>query len=253
MKLNIQFKNLILNKIAAKFPAARTGKPLKMRPELAIESLFRLIRTGSQWRECDVHDTSVTTVYRHCRKWMDSGIFEEAYRHILRFYHRRIKQKYFCVDSTMVKNIYGTDCVGRNPTDRGRKATKLSTIVDQNGVMFALNFSPANRNDVTLLVPTLQATLVNLQKLELYADKGYDLRSNHNVCNQFGLKDRISRRRTKVYRRANSKRVIVENSYSWMDKARRLIVRYEKFVFVYKEMLFLYLSHLTLNRFDILL
>ena len=28
-----------------------------------------------------------------------------------------------------LKSIYGRDCVGRNPTDRGRRATKLSAIV----------------------------------------------------------------------------------------------------------------------------
>jgi hypothetical protein len=47
------------------------------------------------------------------------------------------------IDTSFVKKIYGRDCVGRNPTDRGRKATKLSALVAADGVPLALAFFPA--------------------------------------------------------------------------------------------------------------
>jgi len=42
------------------------------------------------------------------------------------------------IDSSHVKGIYGRDCTGRNPTDRGRNATQVSAIVASDGVPMPL-------------------------------------------------------------------------------------------------------------------
>ncbi len=47
---------------------------------------------------------------------------------------RLVKNIY--IDSTQVKNINGQDCVGPNPTDRGRLGTKVSVICDDDEVPF---------------------------------------------------------------------------------------------------------------------
>jgi hypothetical protein len=60
---------------------------------------------------------------------------------------RRRGAKHYCIDSTLVKNQYGKDCLGRNPTDRGRKGMKLSAIVDDRGIPLALAAFGANVSD----------------------------------------------------------------------------------------------------------
>jgi putative transposase len=94
-----------------------------------------------------------------------------------------------------VKNVYGRDCVGRNPTDRGRKATKVSALVADDGVPLALAFFPANTSDQKTVEATLRARLAApaLRGTTLYADKGYDSAANRALMRQFGyVEDDVS-------------------------------------------------------------
>ena len=84
-------------------------------------------------------------------------MFEEAYKKLLKNYKNKYPHKYYCID--YVKNIYGKDCVGKNPTDRGGKATKLSVIVDEKGVPHSLHASEGNVSDMKLLEISLQNML----------------------------------------------------------------------------------------------
>ena len=71
---------------------------------------------------------------------------QQTNRALLKLERRRTSRRgaFHCIDSTFVKNIYGRDCIGRNPTDRGRMATKVSALVDQDGLPLSLRFFPAN-------------------------------------------------------------------------------------------------------------
>ena len=59
------------------------------------------------------------------------------------------------IDTTMIKYVGGIDGLGRNPTDRGRLATKLSVIVDNARIPLSCEFFPANRNDSVTAVATV--------------------------------------------------------------------------------------------------
>jgi transposase len=88
-----------------------------------------------------------------------------------------------------------------------------------------------------LLEPTLSAAVIAIPRgIPLYADKGYDSAHNRRICHTYGMYDRIFRRRTMNGRRTHAKRGVVERFFAWMDKYRRLILRYEKQVAVYESM-----------------
>ena len=127
--------------------------------------------------------------------------FAKAYTKALQTYKKRVPSKHYCIDSSYVKNKYGQKCVGKNHTDRGRKALKLSLITDQNGIAFSVTTDPGNRPDVTLLSSSLEGMLLNLESLPFFADRGYDSRKNRRICTSYGLQDRIFRRKTKTVRR----------------------------------------------------
>jgi IS5 family transposase len=182
-------------------------------------------------------------------RWAKCGVFEEAYKKVLKLYKRVQPPTRYLIDSTFVKNAFGRTCVGRNPTDRGRKACKLSVITDQNGVVNGMAFSPANRHDATLMETTLKGMLTDLEGLPLYADRGYDSRNNRKICTSFGLQDRIFRRRTRTTRRANAKRVVVENTFSWIDKYRRLLYFYEHDEHQHRAFLMIALGNKVVKRF----
>ena len=55
----------------------------------------------------------------------------------------------------MIKNIAGKDFLGKNPTDRGRNASKLSIICDSAQIPISACFYPANKTDVTTTMETV--------------------------------------------------------------------------------------------------
>jgi putative transposase len=127
------------------------------------------------------------------------------------------------IDTSFVKNVYhGRDCIGRNPTDRGRKATKVSAIVAGDGVPLALAFFPANTSDQRTVEATLRSRLAPRASrgTPLYADKGYDSAANRALMRRFGYVDCIAARRHITHGVVNRRRNVVERSFSWLDKSR---------------------------------
>ena len=132
-------------------PAATTGRPRRASVDEILDAIMHVVRTGCQWRSLRPGTVSHITVFKSMHRWMRMRVFENAYQCLLSLYARRRRPKYYCIDSSFVKSIYGRDCVGRNPTDRGRKASKLSVVVDDRGVLHALHSTAANCSDMKLL------------------------------------------------------------------------------------------------------
>ena len=135
--------NIILCHIADRFTPSPLGRP-NCEPAIVLEYVLLVLRSGMAWRHlqqtrCPYDDR---TVYSFFRRWSRHRIFASAYQALYKLYTRRRRPKYHCIDSTYIKSIYGRDCVGRNPTDRGRRATKLSAIVDDRGIPISLFFLP---------------------------------------------------------------------------------------------------------------
>ena len=248
-----RFKRYIASRIRYKFPPCKRGKPQKLVIEHALDAIFKLIRTGMQWREISSKcNSSYSTLNRHFKKWYSAGVFQDAYTQMLKLYlhSRAYKPSYYCVDSTFVKNLYGTEGLGRNPTDRGRKAIKLSVLIDDNGIIHSLLGSPANTPYVVLLEDTIRASMAPLHHhVPLLADKGYDSKANRVVCLSNGLLDRISRKRARTGKRMNGKRSIVERCFSWIDKHRRLLVQYERTPAAHIAMVHLCTGNMLVQRF----
>ena len=220
--------DIIDSEINKSFPDNYLGRPRKTDNKYIIEKIFRVLRTGMQWRELDSSKLSPKTINNYFNKWSNIGIFHRSFRYVINFIysHTNIKSKYYATDTSFIKNIFGIDLLGKNPTDRGRKATKISVVVDNNGIPLSLCMFPANRNDCTLLEETLKCNVIKNKKKYLYADKGYDSKKCRLIATNYGYKEGISKRLT-WNRIHNSKRCIVENFFAWVKQYRRLILRYD--------------------------
>ena len=230
-----RLRNIILLLVKKHFPASSVGRK-RVDPEFVLDELLHLLRSGSPWRCLRSSQSSYQTIHRHFMLWTEKNIFREAYAIAYKFQNRPLRRnmRFQCIDASFVKNIYGQDCVGRNPTDRGRKATKLSAIVDQDGLPLSLVFFPANVHDVHTVEPTLKSRVVKSERQPLYADKGYDSKRVRNIIRQYGNLDRVGKRGTIVHRVVNRRRNVVERFFSWLDKNRRLILRYDSFISSYE-------------------
>ncbi len=57
----------------------------------------------------------------------------------------------------MVKAPLGGEATGANPTDRAKSGTKRSVLTDGRGIPLAVALAGANRHDMKLTEPTLEA------------------------------------------------------------------------------------------------
>ena len=247
--LNSIFQRLVLIEAEKRCPPSKRGRPRELRDDEALSVFFKVLRTGMQWREVggDVH---YSTLLRKMHLWSKNQVFDAAYTKALKTYKRLFPTKHYCVDSSYVKNAFGRECVGKNHTDRGRKALKLSVVVDQHGIAHGVCCHPGNRPDVCLLQDTLRSMLVDIESRPLYADKGYDSRNNRKVCQTAGVQDRIFRRRTTGTRRTHAKRIVVEHTFAWLKSYRRLLHFYDTTPVTFRAFVVIALGHILARRVE---
>ena len=63
---------------------------------------------------------------------------------------------------------------------------------------------------------------------KLHADKAYDHRRCHSFLRKRGIKARIARRGIESSQRLGKHRWVVERTLAWLNRFRRLTVRYER-------------------------
>ena len=108
---------------------------------------------------------------------------------------------------------------------------------DARGTPLGVALSGANRHDSTMLAATLDAVppvrsgrrgRPRRRPDKLHADKGYDHRRNRRECRARGIAPRIARRGIDSSQRLGRHRWVVERTHAWMNRFRRLAVRYER-------------------------
>lgn len=131
---------------------------------------------------------------------------------------------------------WGGRKTGPNPTDRARPGSKHHILVDANGVPISAILTGANRNDVTQLLPLVDAIPPirgvrgrPLQKpAVIYADRGYDSESHRQKLRERGIKPVIAKRRTEHGSGLGQYRWVVERTHAWLHNFRRLRIRFER-------------------------
>jgi len=145
------------------------------------------------------------------------------------------------------KGTSGEKGTGPNPTDRSKSGTKRSILVDGNGVPLSVSVDAANRHDMKMTKPTLQNVVINKpeptikSKQHMCMDKGYDYPEVYELLEDYGYTIHVrlrgkgrSRRKIPKYR---ARRWVVERTHSWINRFRRLLIRWEKKIENYIAML----------------
>ena len=115
--------------------------------------------------------------------------------------------------------------------------------------MHNMRADPANVSDYKLFTQMLTSMFINLRRLEVFTDKGYDSKSNRQAAYVHGFLPRIMKRKCRSSRRQNGKRVRVEHTFGWIDNFRWLRVQYEHTPHVHLAYTVFALGHLLCNRF----
>lgn len=152
---------------------------------------------------------------------------------------------------------WGGQTAGPNPTDRARPGSKHHILVDANGVPVGAILTGAHRNDVTQLLPLVDAIAPirgsrgrPLQKPKVvYADRGYDSDLHRQRLRERGIKPMIAKRRTEHGSGLGKFRWVVERTHSWLHNFRRLRIRFDRRADIHEAFLKLSCSLVCWNIF----
>jgi putative transposase len=151
---------------------------------------------------------------------------------------------------------------GKNPTDRGKLGVKRSTLIDGRGVPLAVAVDGANVPDQKLLGATLDGIPIERphpspqQPQHLCLDKGYAGEPVDHQVRQRGYQSHVPRKSNEPpkskHRRGHARRWKVERTHSWLNRARRLLIRWEKSVANYLGFLHLQFAIVALRTARVL-
>ncbi len=134
-------------------------------------------------------------------------------------------------------------------------------LTDGRGVPLGIAIAGANTHDQKLLEATLRSIPVprppsrGRRRQHLCLDKGYFGQPALTIARRYGYQPHI-RCRKEEHRRCRqghrARRWVVEAAHSWTNRARRLLVRWEKKVENYLAFVHLQFAYIALNRAGLL-
>ena len=145
---------------------------------------------------------------------------------------------------------------GKNPTDKGKPGSKQHVISDAQGVPLASRLTAANVHDSMVFEPMLDAVpplktgrrgRPRRRPDKAHADKGYDYRKCRDACRRRGIKHRIARRGVESKEKLGRHRWVIERTFAWLARYRRLTIRYERLPAMHHAFLHLGCALICLN------
>ena len=106
-----------------KFRRKPGGGRKRMAPRQILAAIVYVLRTGIQWKALPKSFGSASAIHKHFQNWQRAGFFLKIWRAGLAEYDdlEGIAWEWQSIDGGMNKAPLATECVGPNPTDRGKK------------------------------------------------------------------------------------------------------------------------------------
>ena len=194
-----------------------------------------LVRSGSPWRLMPHDLPPWTAVQQQTQRWLKAGCFE-AMAHDLRLLLRLALQREgvpsaVILDSRTVQSTPESGARAGFDGHKKRKGSKLHAAVDTLGHLLAVKVTPANEQDraqVADLSKAVQA--VTGQSVELaFVDQGYTGEQPAADAAQAGVKlEVVKHPEAKRGFVLLPRRWVVERSFAWAARFRRLARDYER-------------------------
>lgn len=196
--------------------------------------LYRLV-LGCSWVTAGrLVKVGASTLRRRRDAWVAAGVFDTLCDEALAGYDRisGLDLSEVSIDGSLHKAPCGGEGSGANPTDRGKLGWKWSLATDRHGIPIGWAIDGANRHDIPLFEPTLDAIarrglLVEVETLHL--DRGYDAAVVRDLCADHGIHDTVIAARRKRGQTKGGARLVglglrwtVERSNSWLSNFGQL-------------------------------
>ena len=215
-------------------PREHFGRKRSVNLREVFNALLYILRTGCAWRYLPHEFPKWTTVYYYFRLWRDSGWFvgvNDRLRRILRKQLGRDENPSAAIiDSQLVKT--SEEGAGERGFDAGKKINgrKRHILVDTLGLLLAVKVHKASiqdRDGAKLLFETCRDRLPRL--FLIWADGGYRGKLIAWVAiNCLWLLEIVKRNDAAIGFQVLPRRWVVERTFAWLSKQRRLSKDYER-------------------------
>jgi transposase len=200
-----------------------------------FDAVRYVARSGCAWRMIPGDLPPWAAVYQQFRRWLDAGVFEALVADVQSIARewagRKGQPTAICLDSRTLQST--PESGGRAGYDgaKRRKGSKVHIAVDTLGHLLALTVTPADHGDraqVATLAADVQKLTGNTVELA-YVDQGYTGSNAAEAALQHGI-------RLEVVKHPMAKRGfvllprrwVVERSFAWAARFRRLARDYER-------------------------
>jgi transposase len=201
-----------------------------------FNGLRYVIKTGAPWRWMPNDLPPWAAVYQQAQRWLAAGCFEalaEDLRAVLRRAAGRTAQPSAAIlDSrTLRSSPESGERAGYDGAKR-KNGSKLHLAVDTLGYLLALHVTPASADDRVEVGRLAQAVQVSTgQSVELaYVDQGYTGERASKAARAHGIAlEVVKLPEAKRGFVLLPRRWVVERSFAWATRFRRLVKDYERY------------------------
>ena len=200
-----------------------------------FNALRWLARAGAPWRLLPNDLPPWYTVHQQAQRWIEAGCFETAVhdlRSLLRmFAGRKAKPSGVILDARTLQSSVESGRRAGYDGHKKRKGSKIHVAVDTLGNLIAAHVTPANeqeRAQVEELVTQVQE--ITAENVEVaYVDQGYTGEEPAKKAAEHGIKlEIVSHTEVKRGFVLLPRRWVVERSFAWAARFRRLARDYER-------------------------
>jgi transposase len=200
-----------------------------------LDALRWIVRTGAPWRYLPADFPPWPAVYQQARRWMAAGCFEAIVhdlRAVLRFAAGRDPEPTAVIlDGRTIQSTPESGPRAGYDGYKRRKGSKVHMAVDTLGHLLALHVTPADeqeRAQVEALAEAVQEVTGGSVELA-YVDQGYTGENAFDAAAGHGIiLDVVKLPEAKRGFVLLPRRWVVERSFGWMARFRRLARDYER-------------------------
>jgi putative transposase len=236
-------------------PLSTRGRPRTHSLRTILDAIFYVLRTGCAWRYLPSNFPPWQTVFYHYRRFRLQGIWHLLYTALHRAERERVGRhpdpSAAIMDSQSVKSVEESASISGYDGHKRVKGRKRHLVVDTLGLPIAVYVTPADLSDsagARKLLSGLAPLLPRLKKI--WADAAYRGKELADWCKQYGgwELEIVEREPGTQGFQVQPRRWVVERSFAWLSRNRRLARDYERRVQTSETFIELAATRLVLRR-----